>query len=162
MHVAPWIVWSTLWNGWRGNGWRGNGWRLPHTATDWPKCFCFSGLNAQKLKVDGRMALWLHLFKERLRCLKENGQFGQNQGEFLLMMSWKGVKVVKGATCLERSRQHTPSTFHCSMHIKEKVEQIQKNTFPTILRWFAFLGEKEGPKDFGLPMSKLIFYQINL
>ena len=24
MHVAPRIVWSTLWNGWRGNGWRGN------------------------------------------------------------------------------------------------------------------------------------------
>ena len=94
MHVALRIVWSTLWNGWRGNewrgngwrgngwrgngwrgngwrgnGWRGDGWRLPHTATDWPtglNAFVYTGLNAQKLYVDGwkdgSRALWLHLF----------------------------------------------------------------------------------------------------
>ena len=51
MHVAPWIVWSTLWNGWRGNGWR-----LPHTATDWPKCSkAISGLVISR-------CLWIHSY----------------------------------------------------------------------------------------------------
>ena len=43
MHVAPRIVWSTLWNGWRGNEWR---LPLPLTGLN---AFVYTGLNAQKL-----------------------------------------------------------------------------------------------------------------
>ena len=67
MHVAPRIVvnlrldlpWSTL---------------LPHTATDWPKCFCIYRLKCSKATISG----WLDgqivgnlqetLFSEHLRC----------------------------------------------------------------------------------------------
>ena len=68
MHIALRIFCSTLWNGWRGNGWRGNGWRgngwrgnrwrLPHTATDWPKCSCIYRLKCSKA-TSGWLVGWL-------------------------------------------------------------------------------------------------------